>query len=227
MLPIISGPSVAPSLVTPSLRLVAGDRIVMVGDSITTIAFSGVAYWWRFLSTSVLGTLGTYVIEANGLLTGSALSFFDSGHSGGSLQYCYDNRQTQVFDKTPTALILMIGTNDSDPMVYVEATWNALLDTYLNAIYTALPNIKVMLAGPWLSGSVRPDGSNTNDTNLTKIVNKMKAAATARSIPHADLRAEYFASGDTPALLTADGVHPTTLAAQRMSAVALRHITVG
>lgn len=199
----------------------------MVGDSITTLAFSGVAYWWRFIVTAVMGAFGVYTVEGNGALDGGAPVFVDAGHSGGTLQYCIDNFATQVTANSPTVLILMIGTNDSDPAVFNQATWEANLNLYLQMVYSALPGIKVMLVGPWLSGRLRPDGSNSRDANLTIIVNKMKERAAFYNVPHVDIRSQYFQETDDPAAYTVDGTHPTVYAAQKMSACALRQIVVG
>lgn len=172
----------------------------MAGDSITSVAYSSTAYWWKDIRTSV---------DAQ-----ASVTWIDSGVPSETAAYFAANVQTKVIDHAPQVLIFMIGVNDAFTNVTATA-FRTSLDAFLNACLSALPGLRVMLAGPWINGGARPSGSNSDDGDMDAIRGQMRSCAASRHLPYVDFRALYFADSVTG--LTADGVHPNTAGMQWLS----------
>lgn len=192
------GPRVLPS---PFLTLRRTDKVVQLGDSITSPAFDCFAPL-RASINGYFGCTGNHAIP----------TYVNSGVSGNQTADVVGNENARVITHAPTVLIDFLGFNDCHnngvtPIATAQSVANKT--SYFNTILAALPNLRVLMVGPMIYGGVRPDGSNAFDTSLTDHNAAFAAFAAARGWPYVDLRTKYFAEWITEAQLTTDTIHPT------------------
>ena len=171
-----------------------GDKVLMLGDSITVVA---TWYWWEHLRLAV-----DAFYAARGL---TAQTWVDSGTSGNTTADLLAGVEARVINHNPNVVIIHIGINDD----FIGLTQQESIDNYndlLDAIVLALPNVRIMMLSPAFD-TKRP----TADEEITARRTAFAAIAYARGYPYVDLRAYYEAmsSTDQTALSSDGGLHPS------------------
>lgn len=176
------------------LTIRPGDKVLMLGDSITVVA---TWYWWEHLRLAA-----DNFYAARGL---TALTWVDSGISGNTTADLLAGVQARVIDHTPDVVIIHIGINDH----FIGLTLQEGIDNYndlLDAITAALPNVRILMLSPAFD-TKRP----TPDAEIDSRRTAFAAIARARGYGYVDLRAYYSAmsSAAQTALSSDGGLHPS------------------
>ncbi|MEM7385190.1 MAG: GDSL-type esterase/lipase family protein [Verrucomicrobiota bacterium] len=189
------------ALFSPSTPLKAGDRIVVLGDSLTQFADGPKG----FLSLLRAGSRQRPDLS---------LDWINAGVSGNKVPDLMKRLQRDVLDRTPTVVVVFIGINDVWHHREGRGTSKAAFEVGLTDVITRLQSTpaSLILVTPPLIGEKRT--GNRMDSMLEAYASISRKVAAKAGITVCDLRQsmsaylEVFNRGDAEkGILTSDGVH--------------------
>ncbi|HEX4148240.1 MAG TPA: GDSL-type esterase/lipase family protein [Pirellulales bacterium] len=195
---VLPRPALAAASIPADLDLQAGERMVFLGDSLTSAGVEPGGY-----VSLIDASLSLYRTELGVRIFGAGV--------GGNRVADLQARLDKVFALEPTLVCILIGINDvwqppRTPLAQFEAT--------LTEIVASLQHrgARVLLCTPPTIGE-QPGGLNPLDGALDACAGAVRRVAGARQTMLCDLRRAFVAHQNgadddgTPARLTTDGVH--------------------
>lgn len=180
------------------LLIYPGDKIVMVGDSITTNTAPFFYWWWDQYQGSI-----DLFYTSRGL---TPPTWVDKGIGGGyTATIQMDAVVNEVIAEAPDVVICEIGTND--PRSIPEANSVVNLNTWFDKLYAGVPTVRVMLMTPAFNFE-EPQFPNSTWDSLAAA---WRQIARERAVPCVDLRSyfNYTLTADQQDALSTDGTHPS------------------
>jgi lysophospholipase L1-like esterase len=197
--PRMDGPVDASSAVGGMLDIHAGDRIVMLGDSLTADHYK----WWSDLQRGV-----DQEFARRGL---PPPTWIQSGEPGNRTTHIEGNEKVRIIDHRPDVVICFVGINDIGNLT-TEASRRSY-DGIWRHVLPVLPGLRAMMVSPWIrDGTTLP---TNGDTPMAPVVRELRTAfaelARERGIPFVDLRESFDSLTDQTAAdrLSSDGLHPS------------------
>lgn len=191
--------------------------ILFQGDSVTDCGRSRDNDAW-------LGSGYPLLVEAAlGFDAPGEYRFINRGVSGDRVESVYKRRKEDIMDVKPDVMSLLIGVNDiwhplNQGIITDTAELEALLDTLVCEVQSALPETKIVLMAPFILRAAATDDSPDLPNRFSlfyrgvrEIAQRMQTLAERRNLAFLDLQNAFEEAAKTaePSYWLADGVHPT------------------
>ena len=195
------------------------ERILFIGDSITDAERLKTSF------TDMGKGYANYVKATLGAENPEKYEFLNRGISGNRIVDLYARIKADFINLAPDIASIYVGVND----VWHEIMYNNGVSTdkfekiytmFIEEIYEALPNIKLMLIAPFVLKGIKTCDTEEIPDKLSRFIKDVreKNEATKRisekfSLPCIDLQAEFDKLKEVAPddYWTVDGVHPTEM----------------
>jgi len=185
---------------TPRVIVRTGDKVIMVGDSITQVVI-----FYQALASSIAGAfIGGQA---------PAPAFQNAGLNGARVGD-FNDPTVRANNLAPHVndvgiMVIFLGINDRyqsppTPLPQFRANYSALLN-YVTTTFTGLRSIILMT--PWLIGAA-PRGAGPHDTDLDQVAAIVADLARAYGLVLLDVRERWFTDPNPSPNPLTDDVHP-------------------